>query len=94
MLAYSKATDDHGNVVLVVANLDPAHAHGGWIDLDLAELGIRPGESFQVHDLFADARLLWSGARNYVSLDPKVFPVSLFVVRRKVRSEHDFEYFL
>ena len=94
LLAYSKATDDHGNVVLVVANLDPAHAHGGWIDLDLAELGIRPGESFQVHDLFADARLLWSGARNYVSLDPKVFPVSLFVVRRKVRSEHDFEYFL
>jgi len=94
LVAYSKAADDHANVVLVVANLDPAHAHGGWIELDLAELGVRPGESFQVHDLFSDARLLWSGARNYVSLDPTIFPVSLFVVRRKVRSEHDFEYFL
>ncbi len=94
LLAFSKRTEDHANVVLVVANLDPAHTHAGWIDLDLAALGIGPAESFQVHDLFADARFLWSGARNYVSLDPKVFPVSLFVVRRKVRSEHDFEYFL
>lgn len=94
LMAYSKRTDDFGNVVLVVANMDPRHKHGGWVDLDLAELGIREGESFQVHDVFADARYLWSGARNYVELDPRLFPASLFVVRRKVRSEHDFEYFL
>jgi starch synthase (maltosyl-transferring) len=74
--------------------MDPRHKHGGWIDLDLAELGVRPGESFQVHDLFSDARYLWTGPRNYVELDPALFPASLFVVRRKVRSEHDFEYFL
>lgn len=94
LLAYSKRTDDYGNVVLVVANMDPRHKHGGWLELDLAELGVRPGESFQVHDVFADARFMWTGARNYVELDPSLFPVSLFVVRRKVRSEHDFEYFL
>jgi starch synthase (maltosyl-transferring) len=94
LMAYSKRTDDHGNVVLIVANMDPRHKHGGWIDLDLAELGVRPGESFQVHDLFSDARYLWTGPRNYVELDPALFPASLFVVRRKVRSEHDFEYFL
>jgi starch synthase (maltosyl-transferring) len=94
VMAYSKRTEDFANVVLVVANTDPRHKHGAWIDLDLAELGVRPGESFQVHDVLADARFLWTGPRNYVELDPSLFPVSLFVVRRKVRSEHDFEYFL
>ena len=94
LMAYSKRTDDFANVVLAVANLDPRHKHAGWVDLDLAELGVRPGETFQVHDVFSDARYLWTGARNFVELDPTLFPVSLFVVRRKVRSEHDFEYFL
>ncbi len=94
LMAYSKRTDDFSNVVLTVTNLDPRHKHGGWIDLDLAELGVRPGESFQVHDVFSDARFLWTGSRNYVELDPNLFPVSVFIVRRKVRSEHDFEYFL
>ena len=94
LMAYSKRTDDFGNVVLVVANMDPRHKHGGWLELDLAELGVRPGETFQVHDVFSGARFMWTGARNYVELDPLLFPASLFVVRRKVRSEHDFEYFL
>jgi starch synthase (maltosyl-transferring) len=94
LMAYSKSTDDFGNVVLVVANMDPRHKHAGWVELDLAALGIGPGESFQVHDVLSDARYLWTGARNYVELDPALFPASLFVVRRKVRSEHDFEYFL
>jgi starch synthase (maltosyl-transferring) len=94
IMAYSKRTEDFANVVLVVANMDPRHKHGAWIDLDLAELGVHPGESFQVHDELSGARYLWTGARNFVELDPSLFPVSLFVVRRKVRSEHDFEYFL
>lgn len=94
LLAYSKRTEDLENVVLVVANMDPRHKHSGWVELDLAELGVRPGETFQVHDVLSDARYLWTGARNYVELDPALFPASIFVVRRKVRSEHDFEYFL
>jgi len=94
LMAYSKRTDDFANVVLVVANMDARHKHGGWVELDLAELGISPGETFQVHDVFSDARYMWTGSRNYVELDPDLFPASLFVVRRKVRSEQDFEYFL
>lgn len=94
LMAYSKRTEDFGNVVLVVANMDPRHKHSGWLDLDLAQLGLGPGESFQVHDVLADVRYSWSGPRNYVELDPALFPASVFVVRRKIRSEHDFEYFL
>jgi starch synthase (maltosyl-transferring) len=81
-------------VVLTVANMDTANVRAGWLELDLGALGVAPGESFQVHDVLSDARHLWSGARAYVSLDPRVCPAAVYVVRRKVRSEHDFEYFL
>jgi starch synthase (maltosyl-transferring) len=94
IIAYSKRTADFSNVVLVVANLEPRHTHGAWLDLDLDALGLRPGETFQVHDLLSESRFLWSGPRNYVELDPGLLPASVFVVRRKARSEHDFEYFL
>jgi len=94
LMAFSKRTEDFSSVVLVVVNMDPRHKHGGWLELDLAALGIRAGESFQVHDVLSDSRFVWSGARNYVELEPRLFPASLFVVRRKVRSERDFEYFL
>src|SRR5439155_14430 len=40
------------------------------------------------------ARFQWRGARNYVELNPHVMPASIFRIRRKIRSEHDFEYFL
>ena len=82
------------SVVLVVANMDPKHRHAGWIDLDLDMLGVQSGESFQVHDVLSDSRHHWSSSRAYVELDPALFPASIFVVRRKVRSERDFEYFL
>ena len=94
VLCYSKRTEDRGDVILVVVNLDPHHRHGAWLDLDLAELGIAPGQTFQVHDLLGDARYLWQGARNFVELEPDVMPAHVFELRRFVRSEHQFEYFL
>jgi starch synthase (maltosyl-transferring) len=94
LLAFSKRTDDFASVVLVVANMDPRHVHGGWVELDLAELGVTAGETFQVHDVLSDARYQWTGSRNYVELDPALLPASVFVVRRRIRTEHDFEYFL
>lgn len=94
IMAFSKRTADFSNVVLVVANLDTRHRHEAWIDLDLSALGVQPGEGFQVHDLLSAERTHWSSGRAYVQLDPELFPANLFVVRRKIRSEHDFEYFL
>jgi starch synthase (maltosyl-transferring) len=94
ILCYSRATDDRANVLLVVVNLDPHHRHAGWLALDLAELGVAEGGSFQVHDLVGDARFLWHGGRAFVALDPQVMPVHVFRVRRLVRKERSFEYFL
>ena len=38
--------------------------------------------------------ILWRGARNFVSLDPQHSPAHIFRVRRRVRTERDFDYFL
>ena len=43
------------------------------------------------HDLLSDARYLWHGRRNFVELAPGMGHI--FAVRRKVRDEHDFDYF-
>ena len=48
----------------------------------------------QVHDLIGDSRYLWHGESNFVQLDPQACPAHLFRVRRKVKTEQDFDYFL
>jgi starch synthase (maltosyl-transferring) len=94
LIAYSKVSPDRTNVMLVVVNLDPHHTQSGWLDLPLDELGIDPAQPYQAHDLLGDARFLWYGARNYVELNPHVAPAHIFQLRRRVRTERDFEYFL
>ena len=75
-------------------NLDPHNRHSGWLSLDLDALGLPPEAGFQVHDLMSDARYLWKGSRVFVTLDPAVMPAHIFRVRRHVRSERNFEYYL
>jgi starch synthase (maltosyl-transferring) len=92
LIAYSKTND--AEAVLVVANLDPHHVQTGWLQLDLASLGLPSDRAFQVHDLLSGARFLWRGARNYVALDPGHSPAHVFRIRRRVRTERDFDYFM
>jgi starch synthase (maltosyl-transferring) len=94
LIAYSKTSDTGTDSVLVVANVDPHHAQSGWLKLDLPTLDLPPQAPFQVHDLLSGARFLWQGPRNFVSLDPTHSPAHIFRIRRRVRSEKDFDYFL
>lgn len=94
LLAYSKQSVDGSNIVLIVVNLSPHHVHSGWLQLDLAALGIQANRPFQVHDLLTHAYYLWQGPRNYVQLDPHSAPVQIFTVRRNLRHEEDFDYYL
>jgi starch synthase (maltosyl-transferring) len=94
LIAYSKHTDDLANIILAVVNLDPHHTHSGWLEFSPATVGLDPKQSFQVHDLLSDARYLWQGSPNFVELNPQIVPAHIFVVRRKVRTERDFDYFL
>jgi starch synthase (maltosyl-transferring) len=92
-LAYSKTTPDLKNIILTIVNLDPHHVQSGWVTLPLPLLEIDPVVPYQVHDLVTDARFLWIGPRNYVELNPALLPAHVFRVRKRVRTEHDFDYY-
>jgi starch synthase (maltosyl-transferring) len=80
--------------VLTVVNLDPYNAQSGWVELDLDALQLDAAQPFQVHDLLSDQRYVWRGRYNYVLLDPRRAPAHIFRVRRRIRSEQDFDYYL
>jgi starch synthase (maltosyl-transferring) len=93
LVAYTKHTADLSDVLLAVVSLDPHYIQAGWLDLPLADLGIDPGHPYQMHDLLGGETYVWQGPRNYVELDPARVPAHLFHIRRRLRSEQDFEYF-
>jgi starch synthase (maltosyl-transferring) len=94
LICYSKATEDHSNIIVVIVNLDSFHTQSGWIDLDLHSLGLDSDHAFEVHDLLGEGRYLWQGSRNYVELLPESLPAHILQVRRWVRKETDFDYYL
>lgn len=93
LLCYSKSTPDESNVVLVVVNLSPHHTHSGWVQLDLDPLGLDPQHPYQVQDLLTNAYYRWEGTRNYIEINPHSAPAHIFRVHRRLRTEHDFDYY-
>jgi starch synthase (maltosyl-transferring) len=93
LLCYSKTAPDLSDIVMTVVNLDPHHVQDGWLEAPLEEWGIAADHPYEVHDLLSDERYLWTGARNYVRLDPQVMPAHLLVVRRRLATERDFDYY-
>jgi len=94
LICYSKTSAAADNTIVCVVNLDPHHVQSGWVRLPLHEFGLDPHQPYQAHDLLSDARYLWSGERNYVELNPHVIPAHIFRLRRRVRSERDFDYYM
>ncbi|HEX3848875.1 MAG TPA: alpha-1,4-glucan--maltose-1-phosphate maltosyltransferase [Steroidobacteraceae bacterium] len=94
LIAYAKTDAASGDAILTVVNLDPDQPQSGWLDLDLAALDLDADQPFQVHDLLSEQRYIWHGPRNYVLLDPRRSPAHVLKVRRRVRSERDFDYYL
>ena len=92
LLAYGKQSGD--DLILMIVNLDPNHKQSGWLELPLREFGLPADKPYQMHDLLADRHFIWRGARNYVELDPRILPAHIFRLRRYVRTERDFDYFL
>jgi starch synthase (maltosyl-transferring) len=101
LLCFSKREPGGDNAVLVIANMDVHNPQAGWIELDLPELARAPGDEpgaqqqpIQLHDLLSDARYFSEGRRLFVRLDPGAAPAHIFRLRRRARSEHDFDYFV
>ena len=94
ILFFSKASDDLSNLLLIAVNLDPFHAHSGYVQVPLAEFGIDSKQSYLAHDLLGDEKFIWQGERNYVSLDPQAMPAHIFRIHRRMRREADFDYYM
>jgi starch synthase (maltosyl-transferring) len=94
LLCYSKSTEDCSNAIVVVVNLDFRYTQSGWVQLNLDALGLDASQPYQAHDLLSGARFLWHGARNYVECNPSETPVNILAIRRKVRTEKDFDYYM
>lgn len=94
VICFSKASPDLSNVIIVALNLDAFHTQRSWLDLDLTAFGVPADRPFQAHDLLSEARFLWQGPRNFVELTPESLPAHILRVRKRIRSEKDFDYYL
>lgn len=94
MICYSKSSEGGENILLMVVSLDPYHQQSGWVELNMERLGLSANQSFQVHDLLTNARYSWHGVRNFVAVNPHVVPAHIFRIRRRMRTERNFEYYL
>jgi starch synthase (maltosyl-transferring) len=80
LLCYSKTDPaETGPPVLVVVNLDARQRQQGFVDVDLAALGLPYESSYEVVDQLQDRRFGWQGAWNFVDLDPSA-PAHIFRV--------------
>jgi starch synthase (maltosyl-transferring) len=91
IICYSRRAGD--DVILIVTSLDPHHTQSGWLNLDLASLGVDPEQRFAVHDLLTDRRYQWDGKHNFVQLDPTGIPAHVFTIKGVTRTEEGFDYF-
>jgi starch synthase (maltosyl-transferring) len=83
IIAFSKRSEVEGgdDCVLVVVNLDSHAVREATIHVDVAALGMDPGESYEVRDELTGATWTW-GEHNFVRLDPFQEPAHVFAVRR------------
>jgi len=74
LLAFTKASEDGANRILVVVNLDPRNTQSGWVRVPVDDFGVVRGRPYEMHDLMDGARYTWHGEWNYVELNPHVLP--------------------
>lgn len=80
LIAFSKISEDRGDKILVIVNLDSVNRQMGFVDVVLKEFRLAAGESYEMHDLLTDKKYVWQGSRNYVELNPAVLPAHVFRV--------------
>ena len=94
VLFYAKYDDGKDNVILTAVNLDPYNTQSAWLNLPEALFGIREGEPYMVHDLLGDDKFIWYGGRNAMEFHPHVLPARIFRLKKRLKRETDFDYFM
>ncbi|MGH7610945.1 MAG: maltotransferase domain-containing protein [Candidatus Dormibacteria bacterium] len=83
VLAYSKHTEGHSDVVLVLVNLDPTRVRSARLSLAMSRLGLRPRARFRVQGLLSPTgpEETWEGRLREVRLDPARGPGQVLWIR-------------
>ncbi|MBF0624891.1 MAG: alpha-1,4-glucan--maltose-1-phosphate maltosyltransferase [Magnetococcales bacterium] len=92
ILFYGKVSPDRRNIILIVVNLDPFHNQGGDIQIPLEDIGLRPGEHFELHELITGNRFLLQDSHFYVNIEFHN-PAWIFRVERWDQREQTFDTF-
>lgn len=94
VLFYSKTTTGGDNSLLFVVTVDPYNPQTAFVSVPLAQFGLGDRETYQVEDLLTGERFYWTGARNFISLNPHTRPAHLFRVRKWAGRENGVDIFL
>lgn len=94
ILFYGKMTPDKSNMLLCVVNMDPYTVHEARLQIPLEELGIGAQDTYQLHELIQDYHHQVVGPEYTLRLDPHDQPAAIFAIRRRIRRESDFDYFM
>ena len=83
VMAYSKTSDDAGDVVLVVVSLSPDAVQEATLQIDTEALGRGAGGPLQVYDELSGESYTW-GPSPYVRFDPNYRVAHILEVRKQV----------
>ena len=72
LIAYSKVSPDGATRILTVVSLSPHGPREGMVCVALDDAPVPGDESYPVRDLLTDFTYSWTGAWNYVRLDPEL----------------------
>lgn len=78
LLYFGKRTDDLGNFILVMINLDPFEAQDGVFELPLWELALPDDAALHVEDLMSGHRWTWQGKWQSMRLEPWHLPFAIW----------------
>jgi len=94
LLYFGKVSENLSDIILIVVNLDPHYTQSGWIQVPLSEMGIEPDQPFLAQDLLGGSQYIWQGEYNYVELNPNILPAHILKIKKKLKKETDFDYFI
>ncbi len=91
LVCYAKFASES---LLIVVCMDPHEVQSGVLKIPMDELGLPKEQSYRVHELLQDRRLIWEGDEVAITIDPKILPARIFKIQTPMRREKGFEYFM
>lgn len=82
IICYSKISPDKRSRILCIVSLDGIGNAAGTVYLDLGALGLDASRPYRVHDLMHGHSYEWTGAENYVELNPAGTSMHIFKVEQ------------